>query len=105
VASEPPAYHVEPAWSPDGQWITYRFIEHDTVHDVYKVRPNGTSRTNLTNYPAMDIEPAWSPDGEWIVFASSRTGNFDLHMMKADGSEVTRLTNSDGKDSDPTWGP
>jgi TolB protein len=104
VVSEPPGWHVEPAWSPDGEWIVYRSIRDDN-HEIYIVHPDGTSDTRLTNSPAMDIEPAWSPDGEWIVFSSSRTGNFDLYIMRPDGSDVARITNSAGKDSDPSWGP
>lgn len=106
VASEPPAYHVEPSWSSDGQWIVYRFIQPDGNHEIYKIRPDGTSSTDLTNNPAMDIEPDWSPDGQWIVFSSFRFDNdFDLYIMRPDGSGVARVTNTLGKDSDPSWGP
>ena len=102
VASEPPGYHVEPTWSPDGKWIAYRSIR-DENHEIYIVKPDGTSEANLTNHPATDLEPDWSPDGEWIVFGSDRSGAFDLYMMKADGSDLARLTTSSGKDSDPSW--
>lgn len=104
VVSEPPGWHVEPAWSPSGEWIVYRSIRGEN-HEIYIVKPDGTSDTNLTNSPATDIEPTWSPDGQWIVFSSDRTGNFDLYMMRPDGSGVARLTTSGGKDSDPSWGP
>jgi Tol biopolymer transport system component len=102
VVSEPPGYHVEPSWSPDGKWIAYRSIRGDN-HEIYIVKPDGSSDTNLTNDPATDLEPDWSPDGKWIVFGSDRGGNFDLYIMKPDGSSVTRLTASPGKDSDPSW--
>jgi TolB protein len=104
VASEPPGNNVEPVWSPDGQWIAYRSIE-DNNHEIYIVRPDGASRTNLSNDPALDIEPDWSPDGRWLVFVSYRHDDFDLYIMKADGSDVARITTSPGKDSDPSWGP
>jgi len=104
VVSDPPGWQVEPAWSPDGKWIVYRSIRDDN-HEIYIVKPDGTSDTNLTNDPALDIEPTWSPDGQWIVFSSNRTGDFDLYIMRPDGSDVARITTSPGKDSDPAWGP
>jgi TolB protein len=104
VVSDPPGWQVEPAWSPDGEWIVYRSIRDDN-HEIYKVKPDGSSDTNLTNNPATDLEPTWSPDGEWIVFSSNRTGDFDLYIMRPDGSDVSRVTTAIGKDSDPAWGP
>lgn len=104
VVSEPSGYHVEPSWSADGEWITYRSIREGN-HEVYIVRPDGSSDTNLTNSPAMDVEPDWSPDGEWIVFGSDRGGNMDLYAMRSDGSAVTQLTVNQAKDSDPSWSP
>lgn len=104
VVSDPPGWQVEPAWSPDGEWIVYRSIRDDN-HEIYKVKPDGSSDTNLTNNPAIDLEPTWSPDGEWIVFGSNRTGDFDLYIMRPDGSDVARVTTAIGKDSDPGWGP
>jgi Tol biopolymer transport system component len=104
VVSEPPGYHVEPAWSPDGEWIAFRDIR-DNNHEIYVVRPDGTSVKDLTNSPATDLEPDWSADGQWIVFGSDRSGDFDLYIMRRDGSDVTRIVSTLGKDSDPSWGP
>jgi TolB protein len=44
---------------------------------------------------------AWSPDGTHFVYASTRTGYWEIFVVKADGSEETRLT----KGMNPTWSP
>ena len=104
VVSEPPGYHVEPTWSPDGEWIAFRDIR-DGNHEIYIVRPDGTSVEDLSDNPATDLEPDWSPDSQWIVFSSDRSGDFDLYIMRRDGSDVSRVTSTPGKDSESSWGP
>lgn len=103
VKSDPDTYHVEPVWSPTGDWIVYRSIREGN-HEIYKIRPDGSDDTNLTNSPATDIEPDWSPDGNWIVFSSNRYGPFNMFVMRADGSDLMQITSNPAKDSDPSWG-
>lgn len=64
-----------------------------------------TAKINLSNSPAADIHPRLNRGATHIIFASNRTGNFDLFMMKADGSNVVQLTNSAGDDVNPVWSP
>jgi Tol biopolymer transport system component len=40
-----------------------------------------------------------------IVFASDRSGNFDIYSMKLDGSEFTQLTDNPAEDADPEVSP
>ncbi len=92
-------------WSPDGEWLA--FIGQDTApangSDVFVVRADGTSPTNLTNSPGTDYAPSWSPDGAKLLFSSDRDGNFEIYVMNADGSGVLRLTNDPGTDQYPAW--
>lgn len=104
VVSEPPTYHEEPSWSPDGQRIVYRSIREGN-HDIYVVKPDGSSEARLTDSAAIDMEPDWSPDGQWIVFSSDRQGTFEMFIMSAGGSELLQITDSRVKNSSPSWGP
>ena len=105
LVSEPPAFHVEPVWSPDGRYIAFRSIREGN-HDIYVLDLETDEEQRLTEDPARDIEPAWSPDGEWLAFASSRDGaNTDIYIMRKDGSDVRRLNINSDIDSEPSWAP
>jgi serine/threonine protein kinase len=48
-----------------------------------------TSR--LTVDPAIDDPPMWSPDGLRVVWASNRSGAFDLYVKSASGADPEQL--------------
>lgn len=88
-----------PQWSPDGNWIAF----HQEVNgkwDIFKVRPDGSDLTNLTNDPSSDSVPVWSADSATIYFRSNRNGdteNAELFKMNADGTGQTSLPIQKGK--------
>ena len=88
-----------PQWSPDGNWIAF----HQEVNgkwDIFKVRPDGSDLTNLTNDPSSDSVPVWSADSATIYFRSNRNGdteNAELFKMNADGTGQTPLPIQKGK--------
>ncbi len=72
--------------------------------DIYRMQPDGTGLTRLTNTQANDTMPVWSPDGQRIAFQSDRAGKWDIWVMAADGSGKTNLTErSDSSDESPAW--
>jgi Tol biopolymer transport system component len=86
----------------------------DGDYAIYAVSATGGGEHRLTDAHGdastpsglfFQIEPAWSPDGSTIVFASKRSGNFDLYAMSADGSGTRRLTSTKEDDTQPTWSP
>jgi TolB protein len=67
----------------------------DGNYDVYTIRADGSSLTNLTNDPAYDANPFWSPDGKHIAFESDRNGFMQIFLMDADGSNILQITNDE----------
>ncbi len=97
-------------WSTDANWITYTqgwfFGDQTNKADVWKIRSDGTQRTNLTEgSDSNNGMPGFSPDGNKIVFRSSRGGNFDLYLMNVDGSGLVQLTDDEAKDNFPVFAP
>jgi TolB protein len=71
---------LDPAWSPDGAWLTY--VGRDSLGmDLFAERPDGSGQQRLTNDGASVRAPAWSPDGRHIAFLASRTGWFEVWVL------------------------
>ncbi|HKX32998.1 MAG TPA: hypothetical protein VJ302_35280, partial [Blastocatellia bacterium] len=74
----------------------------------------GLNDTTLRNEPPQilapstqdDDSPNYSPDGKKIVFASRRTGNFEIWICDSDGTNQRQLTNMGGPlTGSPRWSP
>ncbi|MCL4455451.1 MAG: DPP IV N-terminal domain-containing protein [Deinococcus sp.] len=72
-----------PAWSPDGQWITFQ-SNREGRNQVYIMKADGTSVTQLTRGDGESITPNWSSDG-FIYFVSKQINQWavaDIWRLK-----------------------
>jgi hypothetical protein len=53
----------EPAWSPDGNKITFVSDRDLTDYEIYTMNSNGTALAPLTNNTQDDFQPDWQPLG------------------------------------------
>jgi Tol biopolymer transport system component/C-terminal processing protease CtpA/Prc len=89
-----------PALSPDGSQLAFVY-----KGDIWIAPAQGGRATVLTRNVEMDAYPQFSPDGAWIVFASQRTGNWDLYAVPATGGVPKRLTWHSSGENAYGWSP
>jgi TolB protein len=109
--TEEPQYANQPAWSPDGQQITFMALRGPLWRgEIYVMNADGTNPINLTqSLDRPDSKPSWSPDGKQIVFTAAPFFNWDIWVMAAGGGRPRKLTNRQalhhGQNADPDWSP
>jgi len=102
-----------PEISPDGEWIVYTVTTTDVAADrrntdLWKVKWDGSSRTQLTFSTENETSPKWSPDGKYISFLSSRPGpakGTQVWLLDRSGGEARQLTQLKGGVSSYDWSP
>ncbi len=75
----------QPAWSPDGRFITYVTWGEDGGH-LWKVRASGGRPQQLSERPAFYSEPVFSPDGREII--ALRGSGTERRLRENDAGQV-----------------
>lgn len=91
--------------SPDGKWLAFVSTRHSPQPDLYLKTVDGQAVTQLTNDPSADVQPCFSPDGKRVLFASNRTGNWDLWMLGLENGQLSQITYSPMHELHPTFAP
>ncbi len=93
------------AFSPDGQWITFRSEREGG--GIFVMGATGESVRRLTD---TGLNPAWSPDGKEIVYATEgirlpfgRGTTSQLWAVRVDSGEKRQIAKGDAVQ--PAWSP
>jgi TolB protein len=101
----PEGADFDPVVDPTGKTLAFASTRHARRPDIYVKGVGSAAITQVTSDPASDIQPEFSPDGKHLVFASDRSGSFDIWMVGTDGSQPTQLTHEPAHEVHPTWAP
>ena len=82
------------AWARDGK-IVFSSMVQDKLN-ISRIDEDGSNQTPLTKDAGNNYTPETSADGRFVVFASDRTGKFNIWRMNTDGGDLKQLTDSDG---------
>jgi Tol biopolymer transport system component len=88
-------------FSGDGKWMTYvSFLERI----LWRSRPDGTDRLQLTAPPMQPTMPRWSPGGKRIAFFDTAPGKpWKIYLISADGGAPEPLLEDQRNEMDPNW--
>jgi serine/threonine protein kinase/Tol biopolymer transport system component len=90
-------------FSRDGKWIAYMSYPDGSL---WRSRPDGSERSQLTYPPLLAYMPRWSPDGSQIAFMGQLPGKpWQLYVVSAQGGVPQQLIPSQHDQADPTWSP
>ena len=85
----------------NGEWITY--VEHPDL-TLWRSKPDGSSRTQLTFAPMLVHMPRWSPDGTQIAFMASLPGKpWKIYVIPVEGGTPYEVSAGRQNQGDPTW--
>lgn len=88
--------------SPDGKIIA--FVEEIIDENIWQIEPSASARALIRSTRA-DHSQQFSPDGTKIVFASDRTGNYEIWLSDSDGKNQRQMTDSNGSAGSPRFSP
>jgi eukaryotic-like serine/threonine-protein kinase len=77
--------------SPDGNWVVYSSYPE---HTLWRSRPDGSERLQLTYPPMMVFYPRISPDGKKVAFAGFERAQrrLGLYIVNIEGSVPDQIT-------------
>jgi serine/threonine protein kinase/Tol biopolymer transport system component len=91
-------------FSNDGQSVVFTSYPDGIL---WRARPDGSNRIQLTNAPMQPVLPRWSPDDTQILFLDiSSNGNQKAYIVSSQGGSPQRLLlEGKGPETDPNWSP
>ncbi len=83
-----------PYWSADGQWIYFMTAydaDNNKMHNIYRIHPDGSNRTQVTNLPTSDTLGSTlviTKNGKWAVAPARINGITGIYKFRLDQGQL-----------------
>jgi eukaryotic-like serine/threonine-protein kinase len=69
-------------WSPDGKWVVYHEVGHDTASDIWLLPLTGDRKpVPYLQTPFDERSARFSPDGKWMAYESDESGRTEIYVQ------------------------
>ena len=92
-----------PAFSPDGQWISFLRAPSSGITEVWIQPVAGGEARRLTEDNRTVEAQTWAPGGKAVVFSSNRTGGLTLWSVPVRGGKPRRVPGVGAGASEPAF--
>jgi len=93
---------IDPTLSPDGERIA--FADKDDTLWTMDLRRGTRNRLTFDN-EGVSAYALWSPDGRHVLFASNRSGDWEIFSVPAGGGAATRVLERKGNQFPSSFAP
>lgn len=77
-----------PAWSPDGQWLTFYVYDRNTEKEGHWVAHiNGQTEYQID----LNGDAVWHPNGQWLAYETNTSDKAELWVQYPDGTGTSHL--------------
>ena len=100
-------YDAEVSISPNGEWVLFT-RQTEGMLDLWKIRPDGTEETQITNTPDWQEGGSFYMDNETIIYRAWETSKqakrgmpMTIFTIKDNGTDLKQITHDEGTN----WAP
>ena len=99
-------HHYEPAFSPNGKWISFTACTGNLSGKLVIRNLESGEQADITHKGRGGTRsPAFSPDSQRVIYAFAEKGPQQLWSVKTDGTDKQQLTTCSGVSNWPTFTP
>jgi len=94
----------DPTWSPDGEYILFASLDPAEQVQLFRITPDGTGLTQLTDFDGLRGRSDWSPTGDVFATYAGAPWLREIYFFEFDGAVRSQVT-AGGNNLAPSFSP